>query len=272
MKTKNRSLHISAGRFLKKYYEDNIMHGLQFSYRFLAPFATEAEQIAESLELKGMDFQNAIVASWFRYAGVVELGSGYSKAMKAILEAYFLESEYPDDHREIVENAIIKVANNEYADTLIEETVSDAVNSHLTDYNLSQNLISLKEEFNRRNSDDRPELEYLQYFRSLFVKARYYTSYANEKYSRLKQKNFEFLDSRINKLVEEKNKKEKADSKATIPALLTNKETEDLFKIAFRNYNHLISVADSKASLLMRMSSVTISIIIAFIVGRASDG
>jgi Family of unknown function (DUF5706) len=261
--------HVSAGRFLKKYYEENRVNGLQFSYRLLAFLATEAEHIAASLELRGMDNENAIVASWFRYAGVVDLGSGYTEGMKAILEAYFKESEYPDTHREIVENAIIKVANNDYAETLVEETVSDAVNSQLADYNFSQNLISIREEFNRQNSEDRPELVYLQYFKSLFIKTRYYTSYAAEKYSRLKQKNFEFLENRISKLDEDKNKKEKTKSKADEPVLLSNKETEDLFKIAFRNYNHLISVADSKASLLMRVNSIIISIIIAFLIGKA---
>jgi hypothetical protein len=261
--------HVLASRFLKKYYEENTVNGLQFSYRLLASLATEAEHIATSLELKEMDYENAIVASWFRYAGVVDLGSGYTEGMNAILEAYFKESEYPDTHRKIVENAIIKVANNDYAETLIEETVSDAVNSQLADYNFSQNLISIMEEFNRQNSEDRPELVYLQYFKSLFIKTRYYTSYATEKYSRLKQKNFEFLENRISKLDEEKNKKEKTKSKADEPVLLSNKETEDLFKIAFRNYNHLISVADSKASLLMRVNSIIISIIIAFLIGKA---
>jgi hypothetical protein len=269
MTTETIPYHISAGRFLKKYYEENTVSGLQFSYRLLASLATEAEHIATSLELKGMDNEDAIVASWFRYAGVVDLGSGYTEGMKVILEAYFKESEYPDTHREIVENAIIKVANNDYAETPVEETVSDAVNSQMADYNFTQNLISIREEFNRQNLEDRPELIYLQYFKSLFIKTRYYTSYATEKFSRLKQKNFEFLENRISKLDEEKNKKEKTKSKADEPMLLSNKETEDLFKIAFRNYNHLISVADSKASLLMRVNSIIISIIIAFLIGKA---
>lgn len=50
--------------------------------------------------------------------------------------------------------------------------------------------------------------------------------------------------------------------------ILSNKETEDLFKIAFRNYNHLISVADSKASLLINVNSIIISIMLAFIISR----
>ncbi len=55
-----------------------------------------------------------------------------------------------------------------------------------------------------------------------------------------------------------------------INLLLSNKETEDLFfKLAFRNYNHLISVADSKASLLIRYKfRFFISVMIAFVLGE----
>ncbi len=46
--------------------------------------------------------------------------------------------------------------------------------------------------------------------------------------------------------------------------LLSNKETEDLFKIAFRNYLALISVADRKAGLLTNIGSIIVSVIIAY--------
>ncbi len=52
------------------------------------------------------------------------------------------------------------------------------------------------------------------------------------------------------------------------PKSLSNKETEDIFKTAFRNYNHLISVADSKAGLLIRVNSIIISVLIAFVAGK----
>jgi hypothetical protein len=49
---------------------------------------------------------------------------------------------------------------------------------------------------------------------------------------------------------------------------LSYKETDDLFKMAFRNYNHLVSVADSKASLLIRINALIISVMIAFVLGK----
>jgi hypothetical protein len=63
-------------------------------------------------------------------------------------------------------------------------------------------------------------------------------------------------------------KNEKSNLKIRDHPSLTNKETEDLFKLAFRNYNHLISVADSKASLLIRVNSLLISVMIAFVLGK----
>ncbi len=63
-------------------------------------------------------------------------------------------------------------------------------------------------------------------------------------------------------------KNEKSNLKIQDQPSLTNKETEDLFKLAFRNYNHLISVADSKASLLIRVNSLLISVMIAFVLGK----
>jgi ABC-type multidrug transport system fused ATPase/permease subunit len=263
------SFHTTAGQFLKKYYEENLLNSLQFTYRFLASLANEAEHIATSMELRGMDYENAVVATWFRFAGVVELGSGYTNRMKDILEAFFDESGYPPDQREIVENTIIRVVTNDYADTEIEKVVSDAINSQYADYNFPQNLMYIRDEFNRQNGVERPELTYLEYFKSLFIQIRYYTPYATEKYSKMKNKNFEFLEHRIEKLSEgKKDKKEKSKSNSDELVILSNKETEDLFKIAFRNYNHLISVADSKASLLINVNSIIISVMIAFVLGK----
>ena len=44
-----------------------------------------------------------------------------------------------------------------------------------------------------------------------------------------------------------------------------NKESEDLFKIAFRNYLNLIGIADRKAGLLIQINTILASIIIGFV-------
>ena len=60
----------------------------------------------------------------------------------------------------------------------------------------------------------------------------------------------------------------KSNLKTVDQSSLSNKQTEDLFRMAFRNYNHLISVADSKASLLIRVNALIFSVMIAFVLGK----
>jgi len=50
-----------------------------------------------------------------------------------------------------------------------------------------------------------------------------------------------------------------------------DKESEDLFKIAFRNYLNLIGIADKKAGLLIQINSLLASVIIGFVAKKIED-
>jgi Family of unknown function (DUF5706) len=257
-----------AGIFLKKYYDSDDRNSILFMYRFLAQLAAEAAEIAQGEGMKHMDFENAVVAVWFRYAGMDDIDTGVTEKMKQLLNDFFQEVDYPWEDRITVQNAIECVSTNKYPSGQVEQVVSDGVYSRLADRNFIENIILVKDELNRLTEKERSEAFYMKYFLGLFVKVRYYTDYANKKYAAQRQKNFEYVEKRISKLEEGQQKSEKIKSKSETSFILTNKETEDLFKLAFRNYNHLISVADSKASLLIRVNAIIISVTIAFVLGK----
>lgn len=50
-----------------------------------------------------------------------------------------------------------------------------------------------------------------------------------------------------------------------------DKVSEDLFKIAFRNYLHLIDIADKKAALLIQVNSIIASIVMGFVAKKIED-
>lgn len=50
-----------------------------------------------------------------------------------------------------------------------------------------------------------------------------------------------------------------------------NKENEDLFKIAFRNYLNLIGIADKKAGLLIQVNAILASVIIGFVTKKIEE-
>jgi hypothetical protein len=262
------SYHKAADKFLKNYFEENAVSSIFFSHHFMGLLAKEAKHIAKSISLKGMDYQNAIVATWFRYAGVIDICIGHTKSMADILNNFFTEINYPADERKVVENAILNVIENKDAETDVQKVVADAVNSRLASQNLMEHILLINREVNRLTSKVRSELDYCNYFLDVFVKSRYYTDYAKEYYSFQRERNFQLLEKRIDKLNELKEYSNRNNIRLNASSSLTNKETEDLFKIAFRNYNHLVSVADSKASLLINVNSIIISVMLAFVLGR----
>lgn len=262
------SFHQQAASYLLKYYEDSSEDGVLFTYRFLEQFAVEAEELARHVGLEDMDFENAVVAAWFRYAGVQDIGSGQTEEMKKLLDDFFSSVNYPANDKTSVQEAIETVIGGKYADTPVKQVVSDSVNSQLASPNFLENVILIRKELNKASGEKRPELEYMEYFLSLFIRERYYSTYASEKYARIRQRNFEYVQKRIKDIRDDIHKEKKSKNKEEAPAILTNKETEDLFKLAFRNYNHLISVADSKASLLINVNSIIISVMIAFVLGK----
>jgi hypothetical protein len=123
-------------------------------------------------------------------------------------------------------------------------------------------------EINRLNDTACTEVDLLIRIKEDFVSSSYRTAYAKKHYAEERDKNFERVVKRIQKL-----ESSKVTVKNTIPAdgALTDKEAEDLFKIAFRNYAKLVSVADAKAALLIRVNSLLISVTIGFVIGKSQQ-
>ncbi len=258
------SYHKAADQFLKSFYEQNGEKSIFFSYHFMSRLAKEGKQVARSVDLKDMDHQNAIVAVWFRYAGQTEVVAEVQSPDYFLLNKYFEEVNYPLMDRGIVMDTVATLTEGKYAETKLQKVASDAIYSQFSFPGLAENIILLKEETTRLSGHDEPEIFFLKFYHQLFIKTRYYTDYALNNYSNGKERNFQLLEKRIAKLSES----DKGDGKSATDSPLSNKETEDLFKLGFRNYNHLISVADSKASLLIHVNSIIISVMLAFLLGK----
>ncbi|MEO8763521.1 MAG: Pycsar system effector family protein [Ginsengibacter sp.] len=261
------SYHEAAENFIKIYCEKNVAENIAFTYGFQNRMVREAMKIGKSLSIKKRSFENAITATWFAFAGVKIISGGPGESV-VLLDKFFTESNYPAEDREVVRNAINTVRENKYADTKVEKIVCDAINSALAWPDIFENIILVKEEEERLTGVHREELYYLTFFRNAFLKRRYYTKYATEEYGGQREKNFELLERRIHKLESTEKSKTINSKNSEENQILSDKETEDLFKIAFRNYNRLISVADSKAALLIHVNSIIISVVLGLVISK----
>jgi hypothetical protein len=258
--------HEAALSYLDNYYHSFADESFYFGYPFINGLIEEGTKIAKAENLRGMEYENALMAVCFRFAGVTDILTEDETRFK-LLHDFAKQINYPLADLELVENVIRKNINFSNPVTAVERVVWDTIAYRFAIDDLIIHVSFLKEEINRINDASYSELEILTKLKGQFLRSLFVTSYAKEKFKEKRDKNFSRLDKRIQKLSQSEKKPAKDSAKQS--ASFSDKETEDLFKIAFRNYVHLVSVADSKAGLLINVNSIIISVVIAFVVSRS---
>ncbi|RYZ47612.1 MAG: hypothetical protein EOP49_20895 [Sphingobacteriales bacterium] len=121
------SFHKAADQFLTLQYENNWNTVMYLVYKFTKGLTLEAKRLAKSASLSDMDYQDAVVSTWFYYAGLTDLASNYSEERVRLLHEYFDAVSYPEDHRAVVELTISIISDNSDAENKVQQVVSDAI-------------------------------------------------------------------------------------------------------------------------------------------------
>jgi hypothetical protein len=258
--------HLSALEYLDSYYREFADESFYFGYSFIKGLVCEAEKIAKAQNLEGMNYSNAMMIVCFRFAGVTNFLEEENTKYK-LLQDFAAQINYPAEDLQIVETSIRNHVHNDGPMNPVEIVAWDAIGSRFALDDLVAQISFLKEEMNRLNERQYSETEILSAFKEKFIHHNFLTDFGREHYSEKKEKNLIRLIKRIQKLQPIENKSQKESNK--LSTNLSGKETDDLFKIAFRNYVHLVSVADEKAGMLIKVNSMIISVVIAFVVGRS---
>jgi hypothetical protein len=258
--------HQATLGYLEKYYQSFADESFYFGYSFIKKLFHEGEKIAKAEGLEGMNYANALMIVCFRFAGITNILIEEDTKYK-LLHDFAEQINYPVDDLKKVEGSIHNNINYNYPVNPTENVAWDAISYRFAIDDLIVQVSFLKEEMNRINQKQYTEFEILSSLKEQFTHNNFITDFAKVLYAEKKDKNFIKLEKRIQKLEQTENKSLIESGK--LSANLTDKETEDLFKIAFRNYVHLVSVADSKASLLINVNSIIISVVIAFVVSNS---
>ena len=263
VKTPKVKYYLMALKYLQDYYQNLADENFYFGFPLIKNLVEEGKIIAKSEGLEGFDYENALIIICFRFAGITNFFVDDESNYK-LLHEFAEQVEYPDEEIKKIELSITNNSNYAYPNSAVENVAWDAISSRFTIDDMIVHVTFLKEEFNRINEVQYTELEILTQFKRNLLRSDFYTKYAKENYLEKRDRNFSRLEKRIQKLEEIELKFPQENGK--IINRFSDKETEDLFKIAFRNYVHLVSVADSKAGLLLNVNSIIVSVTIAFVV------
>ena len=148
----------------------------------------------------------------------------------------------------------------------IEKVLLDSYTIHLGTQEGLEWMSILRKLIERKEGHTYSENEWLHFMENYFISKPFLSTYTKKMFSELRSKNFAEIQKRIEKLNVLPSKASKDQDEH-----LSDKEGENLFKIAFRNYLNLVAMADRKAHLLIQVNAILSSVIIGFTIKRMEN-
>jgi hypothetical protein len=267
MDTKEPNLVRRALEFTLPYY---VKYGdifLFHSYAFVNENIKACKEIAKAEGLGKAELLPGLLAVVFIDAGVAD---DQELSHQGLIDRFAQEAVLPPDIEKSFLHYLQFLRAPSVPQNKLEQILSDGVNVYLGLPDALERSDLLRIETEKVSHKVFEDEEWLELVREKFTAHPFYTDYARENFGVQRRKNYYELERRLGKSKQDLAKKRNT-TETVSGNLLSNKETEDLFKIAFRNYVDLISVADRKAGLLIQVSSILVSVIIAFNIRKAES-
>src|SRR6202022_2706652 len=256
--------------FMYSFFETNESKFIYHNYSFISENAEAFKEIAKAENIEKNEYRISLLAIILKDIGLV--GSPDEKINnETLIESFLQQHPLPDEDKKQLFYYIDFLRSNSLPKNLMEQALRDANDIHLGTYDSLECFSLLRIEHEKVLEKKYNDLEWLEYCREYFITHNIYTRYAKKQYGTKRNKNYFDLEKLIDKLKADANTKKKPADKVETLDILSDKETEDLFKIAFRNYVALVSVADRKAGLLIQVNSILASVLIAFVFRKIEE-
>ncbi|MBA2500149.1 MAG: hypothetical protein H0V30_10515 [Chitinophagaceae bacterium] len=234
-------------------------------YRQVSESVRLCKEIARGEGLAKEDYESGLVALILSHTYIKE-GEGQQQKHLELIDEFLEQNKVSDNERKIIRYFADFYLLNKTPQNTVENVLRDAKDIHLGLPDALERLSLLRIEEERVNKKTYSELEWLLQCKYYFIMHSFDTPYANRVYGSTRNKNFIELEKRIDKFRAEEQKDKKYNEEGF--ESLSAKESQDLFRIAFRNYLDLVALADRKAGLLIQVNSILAPVVVAFSLRR----
>ncbi len=253
--------------YIHAFYEQ---HGEKFvfhNYAFINENLNAAKEIAKAEGLKKEEYEMGLLAIILKDVGTV---SSPDEALDSqqIIQKFITQSGMPEHQAEQLNYYIDYLRSNRFPKSPVEEVIRDGADIFLSLPDAPERIGLLRMERQDSGEKTYDDEQWFELCKRYLITHVQYTGYAKKKYGPQRAKNLYEIERKLEKAKSESARLKRLLQKSEEANSLSNKETEDLFKIAFRNYVDLISVADRKAGLLIQVNAILLSVIIGFTIRR----
>lgn len=266
-------------KFVNDYFSKNIDSNYTFhSLAHTRRTVKNALLISEANSLSATDLEIVIIAAWFHDCGISENYEGHEdKSMEIVRQ--FLEGEnYPVENIEKVLGCINSTNPENKPGNLLENILHDSNLIHLGKNSYFKRNKELFKEWknvlNKTLSNDK----WIKLNIKFLSENDFETDYAREKFGDQRLINLSTLQESLERLKNMNPKIDDKDKKVDDIFQLKSKRAktpdrgiETMFRLTSKNHFTLSAIADNKASTLISISALIISIIVSVLVRRLQE-
>ena len=276
MKLSQELLHESA-QFIKQYYESNYSPAFAFhNYARTAAIVRNCLAVGVQMNLKKEELKVLHLAAGFLEIGFHKDGANFQPASVSIANVFLSEKGVDEDIKQTVEEMIFSTREPEHPVTLPAQILCDARMHHLADKHFRENMEDLRIELKEVYQKEFTDKEWLAETTRKLSNYSYFTPAAKDLFEKKKTKQKTLL-----KGLEESTTETGAavppvsnEEKSVIPLLediKLERGVETFFRITERRHIELSAKAHDKASLLISINAIVISIVLSVLVTKLEE-
>ena len=265
--------------YVRNLYEKNEQENLSFhSLAHLKRTAINAQLIAEQSGLPANDYDIVILSAWLHDCGIFEGIEGHEERSIEIAKKFLENHMYPKDKLESVLACIYVTKPSNKPQNLKEKILYDANLLHLGKKNYFKRNKELRKELKKAWNKSFSNDEWLKLNIDFFVDNDFQTDFARTMYAEQRRINLSSLKELLERLdpMEKKQEKIPVEDLDILQAKSKRAKTPDrgietMFRLTSKNHFTLSSIADNKASTLISISALIISIIVSVLVRKLQE-
>lgn len=280
MKLTTGLLHETA-LYIKQYYTAEFSPGFSFhDYNRAVDIVRNCVRLGELMNLSKDDLQTLHLAAWLLETGYCKDYYNYQAASVAFANDYLSTQGVDDEIKKAIEEMILSTRIPQQPVTLMAQVLCDASTYHLAEKNLLRNLENLRLERSAEGNKDYTDKEWMAENLNMLNENFYFTSAARELFGKKKQKQKALLQNQPGDLQDNRQEQTEpsrllSNSEKSLEPLLENikleRGVETFFKIAERRHMELSVMAHNKASLLISINSIVVSIVLSVLITKLDE-
>lgn len=254
-----------------KYYQENLVfHNIEHTRSVVQ----RVQEIASHYNLNDREMLELLLAAWFHDTGHLIAEPAIHEQKSVELMSAFLAQKIDEEMLRKVDRLIRMTKFPPSPETLQEQIICDADTYHFGSDDFKKTNKAMKKELTLRNMNTLV-MDWEQNTLALLQRHRFFTSYCQKLLQEGKEKNIQRYQKKVSKLdvgnsagtLMAPADKDEPTSEKQKNALLT-KGIQTMLRLTSENHLELSNMADGKASILISVNAIIISVILSVLIRR----